>query len=153
MFASCLHCQNKFIAPHCYKVLIPMKSNLLTQSWKYIATGCSTPITSFLGLGTADSSLNNSSRLKIHQNAVFYILTRTWIHWLNSQAKNHETSSFTQKINASRLLALCFFSLRIVKNYPLFSGLKTPQSNQQPLVNNKLFKTTQNCTLNSLFSD
>ena len=88
------------------------------------------PITSFLGLGPADSSLNknNSACLKIHQNAVFYILTRTWIHLLKSQAKNHATSSFSQKINTFRLLALYFFSLRTVKNYPLFSGLKTPQS-------------------------
>ena len=40
----------------------------------------STLITSFPEPGIADSSLNNSARLKIHQNAVFHILTRTWIH-------------------------------------------------------------------------
>ena len=88
----------------------------------------STSIKHSKNLGNADSSLNNPACLKIHPNAVFYIPTRTRIHLLKSQAKNHSTSSSTQKINAFRLLALCFFSLRTVKNYPLFSGLKTPQS-------------------------
>ena len=91
---------------------------------KYIATGCSAPITSFLGLGPADSSINNSSRLKIHQNAVFYIPTRTSIHLIKSQAKNHATSHFSHKLStfSSSLFAIskktlsgslpCIFSLR-----------------------------------------
>ena len=123
----CLYCLlNQHPWNVCPLSFIPMKSDLLNQTIqsrrarKQNAITIpknvhSTLITSFSELGTADSSLNNPSSLKIHQNAVFYILTRTWIHLLKSQAKNHATSSFSQKINTFRLLALYFFSLRTIK--------------------------------------
>ena len=75
---------------------------------------------------------------KQKQSCLSHILTRTWIHWLNSQAKNHATSSFAHKLatftSSWPLATRIFYPLRTVKNYPLFSGLKTPQSNQKFLV-------------------
>ena len=72
--------------------------------------------------------------LKIHQNAVFYIPTRTRIHLLKSQAKNHATSSFAHKLatfSSSRpsgffpshcaLLKIFFCNQKCPKNASIFS--------------------------------
>ena len=113
----CLYCLlNQHPWNVCPLSFIPMKSDLLNQTIqsrrarKQNAITIpknvhSTLITSFSELGTADSSLNNPSSLKIHQNAVFYILTRTWIHWLNvpsKKSRNLFICTQTRNISSSR---------------------------------------------------
>ena len=140
----CLYCLlNQHPWNVCSLSFIPMKSDLLNQTIqsrrarKQNAITIpknvhSTLITSFSELGTADSSLNNPSSLKIHQNAVFYILTRTWIHWLKSQAKNHATSHFSHKLStfsSSRPSGFCPSHCALPKIYPLQSKMSQKHCN------------------------
>ena len=110
-----------------------------------------------LCLGIADSSLNNVSAYN-SQNAILYrytflhtpgsadsdhkqsspfskytnILTRTWIHWLKSLAKNHATSSFAHKLatfSSSRPSGFCPSHCALPKIYLLQSKMSQKHCN------------------------
>ena len=88
--------------------------------------------TSFLGLATADSSLNNPACLKIHQNAVF-----SFQHALPGK-KSRNLSIWAKFLNIFKLLPILFYSLHCQKSliYTILRS-KTPQPIQQILVNNQ----------------
>ena len=112
----CLYCLlNQHPWNVCSLSFIPMNSDLLNQTIQSRRARkqnaitipknvYSTLITSFSELGTADSSLNNPSSLKIHQNAVFYIPTRT--AWQNIAQPLH------LHINSQHFQALCSQSVK-----------------------------------------
>ena len=100
----------------CY---IPTRSQTCWfRFWEFIATSCSnkwkqsTKMCTVRSLHHSRNSALLTQVLKIHQNTVSYSPTRTWNHWLKSRAKNHATSSFTQKLGKNATFGsspCCFF--------------------------------------------
>ena len=140
----CLYCLlNQHPWNVCSLSFIPMNSDLLNQTIqsrrarKQNAITIpknvhSTLITSFSELGTADSSLNNPSSLKIHQNAVFYIPTRTaWqkiAQPLNLHINSQHFQALCSQSEKNTLSGSCpyvSFSLHTAKNLFTLKCLKT----------------------------